>query len=161
MWILLAAVGFHSFLASSAAKAAQRRASQMSDRLYSWGSETRTMMEELRQQIRRLDFEIKRRAGELTISPEMSIADILAIHPRMKEVLAGVQLGSCSGCAASGNESLAAGAASYGLDINLIMGEIHRFLTDPDHYQGPEIPRPRSAATESIQIQIPPHQEES
>jgi hypothetical protein len=65
----------------------------------------------------------------------MRIADILALHPRIKEVLSGMHLGGCSSCASSEQESLAAGAASYGLDAAAILTEIQRFLADPDHYQ--------------------------
>lgn len=133
----------------------------MNDRLYSWGSETRTLIEELRKQIRRLDFEIKRRGGEIRISPEMKIAEILAIHPRMKEVLAGVHLGGCSSCSTSENETLAAGAASYGLDIDMIMTELNRFLANPDHYTGSNLPASPPVLTDTLQIQIPHRQEGS
>jgi len=117
-------------------------------------------MEELRKQIRRLDFESKWRAGRIRITPEMRIADILAIHPRMKEVLAGVHLGGCSSCAASESESLAAGAASYGLDVGSIMSEINKFLADPDHYTKPENPHPPTGTGDSIGIRLPAHRAE-
>lgn len=155
LWILLIAVGFYSFLVSRKAKVALRKADHMSDRLYSWGSETRTMMEELNKRIRRLDFEMSRRAGEIKLSPEMRISDILAVHPRMKEVLAGVHLGGCSSCATSESETLAAGAASYGLDIQLILGEIDRFLADPDHYTAMETPQLQPQSGSPIQIHLP------
>lgn len=155
LWILLVVIGFQSFLSWRKARAAQKKTEQMSDRLYSWGSETRAMMEELRRQIQRLEFEIKRAAGEIEISPEMRIADILAIHPGIKEVLAGVHLGGCSGCATSQIETLAAGAASYGLDIDQIMNELNRFLANPDLYRGPSEPIPHRIPGESVQIQLP------
>lgn len=159
IYVLFAAllvVGVYAFLAGQRAKAAQLKAEQMNDRLYSWGSETRTMMAELTKQIKRLDFELKRQAGEIVVTPGMRIADILAIHPRMKEVLAGLHLGGCSSCATSDEETLAATAASNGRDLEAILSEIRRFLESPDTYQPTLKPDGgESPSTGVLQISLP------
>lgn len=148
--ILIIVLGGVSFLLWQKMKAMRQRLEILNDRLYSWGAETRAMMEELRKQIRRLDFEIRRQAGKIEITPDIRIADLLALHPRMKEVLAAMHLGGCSSCATSEQETLAAGAASYGLDIATILAEIGRFIEDPDRYQ----PRKQEQGI-PVQIQIP------
>lgn len=148
--ILIIVLGGVSFLLWQKMKAMRQRLEILNDRLYSWGAETRAMMEELRKQIRRLEFEIRRQAGKIEITPDIRIADLLVLHPRMKEVLAAMHLGGCSSCATSEQETLAAGAASYGLDIATILAEIGRFIEDPDRYQ----PREQEQGI-PVQIQIP------
>lgn len=151
--IAVAALAAYTFILGQRVKSAQRRTEQLTDRLYSWGSETRTLIDEMRKQIRRLDFEIKRRAGEIEISPEARVSDLLLLHPRMKEVLDGLQQGGCGsgGCSSGSPETLAATAATVGASIDAVLAEIQRFLQDPDGYQ----PARTTSSPGLIQIQIP------
>lgn len=148
--ILVMGLGGACFLLWQKMKAIRQRLETLNDRLYSWGAETRSMMEEMRKHIRRLDFELRRQAGQIEVTQDMRIADLLALHPRMKEVLAVLHKGGCSSSASGEQETLAAGAASLGLDVSAILEEIRRFIEDPDHYQ----PRQLSAGV-PVQIQIP------
>ncbi len=153
--ILSAAVmglSLYCFLIGRRTKSQSQRIEQLSDRLYSWGAETRSYIDEVRGELKVIEMKSRRSSGEQVISPDMLIADVLAIHPRMKDVLASMHLGGCNSCSVSSSETLGEGAASYGLDVDEILGEIDKFLSSPDDYEAD--PKPHGGP-EGIQIQLP------
>ncbi|MCA9447510.1 MAG: hypothetical protein KC931_10365, partial [Candidatus Omnitrophica bacterium] len=105
----------YCFLLGRRTKNQAHRIEQLSDRLYSWGSETRSHIDEIRGQFKVIEMRSRRNQGEQVVSPEMLISDVLAIHPGMKDVLASMHLGGCNSCSVSSSETLGQGAASYGL----------------------------------------------
>ena len=140
------------FLLGRRTKSQAQRIEQLSDRLYGWGAETRSYIDELRGHLKIIEMKARRSGGEQVVSPDMLISEILAIHPRMKEVLASMHLGGCNSCSVSFSETLGQGAASYGLSIDEIMNEIDKFLEDPEGYQAD--PKPHGGP-QGIQIQLP------
>ncbi len=148
----LVVMGGYCFLLGRRSKAQTQRIEQLSDRVYSWGSETRSYIDEIRGQLKVIELKSRRNRGEQVVSPEMLISEVLAIHPRMKEVLASMHLGGCNSCSVSSSETLGQGAASYGLNIHEILAEIDKFLADPSSYQGD--PKPHGGP-QGIQIQLP------
>lgn len=153
LWAALALLGGYCFLLGRRTRSQSQRIEQLSDRLYSWGAETRSHIEEVRGLIKAMEMRARRSAGEQVVSPDMLIADVLAIHPRMKEVLAGMHLGGCNSCSVSTVETLGQGAASYGLNIDEILAEIEKFLAAPDSYHA--VPKPHGGPKSGIQIQLP------
>lgn len=154
LYVLLVALALYSWFAHRRIKNLSKRLDQINDRLYHWGAESRTSFEGLQKAIQGIDLDIKRRAGELRVTPDMLIADVLAIHPRMKDVLAAMHLGGCSSCSTSTAETLGQGAASYDLDTEKILEEVNAFLADPEGYRIPENhPHPEPAGV--VQIQMP------
>jgi hybrid cluster-associated redox disulfide protein len=154
LYVLLVALALYSWFAHRRIKNLSKRLDQINDRLYHWGAESRNSFEGLHKAIQGIDLDIKRRAGELRVTSDMLIADVLAIHPRMKEVLAAMHLGGCSSCSTSAAETLGEGAASYDLDTERILEEVNKFLADPDGYEIPESD-PHPAPTGVVQIQMP------
>jgi hybrid cluster-associated redox disulfide protein len=153
LFTLLVAVAGYAWLVHLKTKGLVRRLDQVNDRLYSWGGETRQALALLEERVRALEFEKKRDRGEFRVTPDMLIADVLTIHPRMKEVLAAMHLGGCSSCSTSKAETLGEGAASYNLDIEGILREIEDFMKDPEGYQAE--PKPHGGPAGLMQIQIP------
>jgi len=133
--------------------ATAERLERLNDRLFAWGNESRKAIESLDGRLAVLEFESKRQAGQIRITPDMFISEILSIHPRMEEVLAGLHLGGCGSCRISTTETLSEAADSYHLDITEILGEIERFLEDPASYQ----PNPKAThgSGDALQIRVP------
>jgi len=154
LFILLLLVAGYAWLVHRKAKGLVRRLDHVNDRLYSWGGDTRQALEAMEQRVRALEFEKRRDRGEFNIGPDTLIADLLAIHPRMKEVLAAMHLGGCSSCSTSQVETLGEGVASYNLDLDAILREIEAFIADPDSYSAE--PKPPGGPQGTIQIQISP-----
>jgi hybrid cluster-associated redox disulfide protein len=63
-------------------------------------------------------------ADQPAFSPEMTLAQVRASHPRADEVLARHHLGGCAACAVSEVETLAEGAAVHQLDLEAILTDL-------------------------------------
>ncbi len=57
-------------------------------------------------------------------TPEMTLAQVRAAHPRADEVLARHHLGGCAACAVSEVETLAEGAAVHQLDLDALLADL-------------------------------------
>ena len=53
--------------------------------------------------------------------PDMTVAEAMAIHPRVAEVFAAFHLGGCSHCGISQVENVDQVCAAYGVDINVLL----------------------------------------
>ena len=154
-YVLLVTLGLYAWFAHRRIKNLSKRVDHLNDRLYNWGAESRTSFERLQKTVKGIELDLKRRAGELRVTPDMLIADVLAIHPRMSEVLGAMHLGGCSSCSTSKAETIGQGAASYNLDVERILAEVNAFLADPEGYRVPENHHHHPAPTGAVQIQLP------
>jgi hybrid cluster-associated redox disulfide protein len=92
-------------------------------------NETRTRLESRLQDVR---LEQRRRTGELKFVPTMTIAEALAFHPRVGEVLASFNLGSCSSCAISDVDTIEGACQTYGIDLAALMAALTRLIEPGD-----------------------------
>ncbi len=61
------------------------------------------------------------------ITKDMIISDILAIHPGNAAILMASGMG-CIGCPASQGESLEEAAAVHGMDADILVEDLNKFL---------------------------------
>ena len=54
-------------------------------------------------------------------SPDMTVAEAMSIHPRVREVFAAFHLGGCSHCAISQFETIGQVCAGYGVDPDAML----------------------------------------
>ncbi len=54
-------------------------------------------------------------------SEDMTIAEAMAVHPRVAEVFAAFHLGGCSHCAINELETLGQVCAGYGVDADMLI----------------------------------------
>lgn len=57
--------------------------------------------------------------------PDMTVEQALAFHPAAKWVFAAYQLGGCSNCADSSEETLAEVADGYGLPLEKLLNDLN------------------------------------
>jgi len=126
---------------------AVRRAGALDERLSRANSNYMELRAELSETRAKLDarlvdlrVDLQRQAGKLRFEPGMTIAEALALHPRVGEVLARFQLSGCSDCAISDVDTLAGACQSYGLDQNALMAALA------------ELAEPAAAAVKPINI---------
>jgi hybrid cluster-associated redox disulfide protein len=62
----------------------------------------------------------------------MTIAEALAFHPRVGEVLASFNLGSCSSCAISDVDTIEGACQTYGIDLAALMAALTRLIEPGD-----------------------------
>ncbi|MBI3079246.1 MAG: hypothetical protein HYY85_20030 [Deltaproteobacteria bacterium] len=84
--------------------------------------------EQVKQEVLRLSLEIRRKAGESVVSPEMPVSEILALHPQAGQVLAGFHIGGCGHCAVTGRESLAEVAEASGTPLPELLTALNDLL---------------------------------
>lgn len=85
--------------------------------------------------VRELDFERRRRRGEIRFTAETRVGEALAVHPKVGEILAAYGLAG-SGCSGGGgpaeDATLAEVCRNSNLDLRAVLGTMERFLADPD-----------------------------
>jgi hypothetical protein len=64
--------------------------------------------------------------SQVTFTKELSIAEALALHPGVKDVLTRNHLPSCGSCAVSGLESLEDGLSNHGVSVEAVLAELNR-----------------------------------
>jgi hypothetical protein len=85
--------------------------------------------------VRELDFERRRRRGEIRFTAETRVGDALAVHPRIGEILAAYGLtgaGCGGGSGPPEDATIAEACRGASLDVKAVLGTMERFLADPD-----------------------------
>ncbi len=112
------------------------RIAQVNSRVY----QLRRDMQEAREQAEhdrlKLKFELLKLRGELPVSGEMRVAEILALHPQAQQVLAGFHLGGCSSCIVDENQSLAEAAALNGRELEPILMALNLLAAESPNGNG-------------------------
>jgi hybrid cluster-associated redox disulfide protein len=60
--------------------------------------------------------------------PDMTVAAAMAVHPRVREVMAGYHLGGCAHCAISEFETLKQVCEGYGVPLDMIMDTLENLV---------------------------------
>lgn len=76
-----------------------------------------------------LRLELRRQAGETIFNPKMTIAEALAVHPRVNDVLASFHLGGCSHCAVSDVDTIEGACQTYGIDQAALMQALNGLIS--------------------------------
>jgi hypothetical protein len=109
----------------------QEAESRLARRLY----KLQGQITEIDATVKELDFERRRRRGEIRFTADTTVAESVAVHPRVGEILAGFGLAG-SGCSGGGGpapgSTLAAACAERSLDVRSVLEALDRFVTDPD-----------------------------
>ncbi len=116
-----------AYFAWNRSQAVGREVTRMREEL----QQVRTELAQTRTKLDDMGRETRRQAGELKFAPTMTIADALAVHPRVAQVLAEYELGGCSNCAVSDVDTLEGACRSYGIDQDALMGALNRLLASP------------------------------
>lgn len=66
--------------------------------------------------------------GNSAVTPDMTIGEILALHPRSQSVLSMFHLGACSSCAITDDHLLGDAIREYGVDGESLIMELNRLL---------------------------------
>ncbi len=117
-----------AYLAFRRANAVERRLAETQDRLQDLSAQMAQAAEELREGLASLRLELRQRAGELAFTPDMTIAEALNVHPRVKDVLASFHLGGCSHCAVSDVDTIEGACQSYGIDQKALMQALNQLI---------------------------------
>jgi len=128
----IAAAAF-SILALFLALGAHMRATRLREELDHVRRTSRANSDRAEELIRALRDEMKSKvsvgkAQGSWFSPRMTIADALKLHPGVKEVLASMKIGGCSGCSASSTETLEQASSGHGVDLAEMLEKMNALM---------------------------------
>lgn len=125
---LLVAVGavLVAYLASRRAAAVEQRLTDVHHQLLDLRTQLKEAEGRWREELAGLRMGMRQRAGELSFSPQMTIAEALQVHPKVGEVLASFHLNGCSHCAVSDVDTLEGACQTYGIDQKALMAALNR-----------------------------------
>jgi hybrid cluster-associated redox disulfide protein len=119
-----------AYLAFRRVDAVEKRLADTHNRLGELSAQLAQAANETREELAGLRLEMRERAGELSFSPTMTIADAMRVHPKVSEVLARFHLNGCSHCAVSDVDTIEGACQSYGIDQRALMAALNQ-LVDP------------------------------
>ncbi len=114
-----------AFLAIRRASGLQERLERANSAVFELRSALNETQEQVRQQVAELRLNLRQQAGEAIFRPNMTIAEALAVHPKVNEVLANFHLGGCSHCAVSDVDTIEGACQTYGIDQKGLMAALN------------------------------------
>jgi len=128
----------------------KERMAQVNSRVYNLRREMQETQEKAEQEMMTLKFQLLRAQGELKVTPEMKMGEIVAIHPQAEQVLAGFHLGGCSSCSVDPGQTLAEATAVNGRDISPILVALNNLVVESSN--GNSLISPDKLKTSNIQL---------
>jgi hybrid cluster-associated redox disulfide protein len=129
------------------------RISQSNSRIYSLRRELQEAIAQAEQERLGLKIELLKLQGELRITPETKIGEVMAVHPQAQQVLASFHLGGCSSCYVDDQQSLADAAAVNGRELEPILAALN-ILVDQSGQPGNGTVSPDQLKVPNIQLQL-------
>ena len=108
----------------------KERIAQVNSRVYHLRREMLEAQEKAGLQLTELKFQLLQLKGELKITPEMKVGEVVALHPQAGQVLAAFHLGGCSSCSVDNNQSLAEAAALNSRELPPILVALNGLLAE-------------------------------
>ena len=118
----------------------KERIAQVNSRVYNLRREMQEAQEKAEQEMMTLKFQLLQAQGELKVTPEMKIGEIVAIHPQAEQVLAGFHLGGCSSCSFDSRQTLGEVAAVNGRELEPILVALNNLVAESGNGHGPVFP---------------------
>ncbi len=118
----------------------QERIAQVNSRVYHLRREMQESQEKFEHDLIILKFQVLKTQGELKVTPEMKMSEILAIHPQAEQVLAGFHLGGCSSCSFDSRQSLGEVTAVSGREVEPILVALNSLVTESSNGTEPVSP---------------------
>ncbi len=103
----------------------EARLSRYNGALYDLSAKLDEMQQRAAQDSADIRFEMRRRAGEVAFTPQMTIGEITSQHPAASVILSNFHLGGCQSCAVSPGEVLGDVCRTRGLDQEAILGALN------------------------------------
>lgn len=113
----------------------KERLAQANSRVYSLRRDIDEKLQQAEQERLTLKFEILKLKGDLKVTPEMKIGEVLATHPLAGQVLAGFHIGGCSSCSVDNNQSLGEAVAVNGRELEPVLAALNTLAAENSNGQ--------------------------
>ena len=137
-WVALAvaavALGFVWKLNGELATAT-RRLDRYNKALFDANDEIRRLREGVEEDVAHLRVALRQQQGATAFTPEMTVREVLMVHPQAEQVLASFHLGGCSHCAVEPGDRLVDACQEHGVDLQALVGNLN-LLTQGSQQSG-------------------------
>jgi len=103
---------------------------RLGSRIYQLRRELETAQEKAEQTNMALQYDILTLKGDLKITAEMPIGDIISNYPQAQQVLAGFHIGGCDSCSVDNHQPLGEAVFSNGRDIQPILVALNTLVLE-------------------------------
>lgn len=117
-----------AFLAVRRASSLQEQLDNVNRTTFELRGALNELDERLGQELKVLRLSLRQQSGETIFRPDMTIAEALAVHPKVNEVLGNFHLGGCSHCAVSDVDTIQGACQTYGLDEKALMAALNSLI---------------------------------
>jgi hybrid cluster-associated redox disulfide protein len=104
---------------------AARRLDRYNKALFDANDEIRRLREEVEEETARTRVALRQQQGEIAFAPEMTVREVLMMHPQAEQVLASFHMGGCSHCAVEPNDRLVDACQEHGVDLQAVVGNLN------------------------------------
>ncbi len=152
--LVLGLIGiFMAWNANRKNKELRERIAQTNSRIYNMRREVQEAQEKAEQERMTLKFENLKLQGNLKVTHETKIGEVMAMHPQAQQVLAGFHLGGCSSCLVDDKQSLAEAAVVNGRELEPMLLALNTLVTE-NGAEGNGTVSPESFKAPNIQLHI-------
>ena len=135
--IALAVIGlFLAWRANRKNNDLKERIAQVNSRVYNLRRELQESQEGARQELVALKFEILKLQGNLAVTSDMQIGEIMAVHPQAHQVLAGFHIGGCASCAVDDRQTLGEAVAVNGRELEPVLAALNTLVAEDQNGDG-------------------------
>ncbi len=129
----------------------RERIAQVISRVYNLRCEMQEAQEQAQLEQMKLKFELLKLQGNLQVTGQMKIGEVMAIHPQAQQVLAGFHIGGCGSCAVDDRQSLSEAVALNGRELEPILVALNTLLTESN---GDDQIAPERLKIPNVQLQL-------
>jgi hybrid cluster-associated redox disulfide protein len=104
---------------------ATRRLDRYNKALFDANDEIRRLREEVEEEVATMRVALRQQQGAMAFTPEMTVREVLMVHPQAEQVLASFHLGGCSHCAVEPGDRLADACQEHGVDLQTLVGNLN------------------------------------
>ena len=130
----------------------KERLAQANSRVYHLRSEIQEKQEQTDSELMTLKFEVLKLQGNLKVTPDMKMGEVLAVHPQAQQVLAGYHIGGCSSCSTDDSQSLGEAVAVNGRQIEPILASLNMLVAQGNINNGNGAVSPEQLKTPNIEL---------
>ena len=104
---------------------ATRRLDRYNKALFDANDEIRRLREGVDEETAKMRVALRQVQGATAFTPEMTVREVLMVHPQAEQVLASFHLGGCSHCAVEPGDKLTDACEEHGVDLQTLVGNLN------------------------------------
>ena len=135
--LFLSVVGlFMAWSANRKNKDLTERLAQTNSRVYNLRRDIQEQQESTDKALMLLKFELLKSQGELKVTPDMRVGEVLLAHPQAGQVLAAFHIGGCSSCSVDDRQTLGEAVAVNGRELEPVLAALNTLVANGTNGNG-------------------------